>query len=752
MTLLFNYWTLISCSVVIISAPYWRWMPNEEWIMVGAAWLFVSQKVSQLRWTRGCCIALVIILTHGAIAKLQMKSLFLSGSNITITGEVDSLFTQISHGFEGTLVLRSINGQNVTRFLRPKIQLISPVALSYGDVIHTKVTLKRIIGRLNQAGYDKEAHFFAEGLMARASLAKDARFRIEHFSSLKRYLITTVADHTKSLPSQPLILALSFGLKSDISHQTWQQLKASGLSHLLAISGLHIGIAFGVGWALGSLLLRCSPRCHFLPILFAISLAYFYAWLAGLTLPTQRALVMCLLLSVLMFFRWRLAIGFKWLVTLVVVLALNPFSTLSAGFWLSFSAVAAIFLFLNQDKRTVTRNWARHRLGALVKLQLWLTLFMLPLSVMWFQGMSLLSPVYNLIFVGLFSLIIVPGILLSVLLSAVTGSNHVIWQVLDTLLNVVVTAIGYADIGWVRVSPHVFGIVAVLLVLVLVWRLLSVRLRLWGIAAAFGVSLTLTGERNPPNWRVDILDVGHGLAIIIEQQGSAYVYDTGNAWLTGSFAQDVIMPILRQRGISQLEGFIVSHLDADHAAGKSDVERFFAPKLKLASQKLPGYQECVQGRTWRWKALTFEILWPQRLVDRAYNAHSCVIRISDGMHSVLIPGDVSAIAEWLIVRQSNLKSDVVIVPHHGSRTSSTIGFVRGVSAELAVASLEKDGRWSLPAQEVVKRYHQQGTKWLDTGESGQISLDFYSNYWKANQLRAIQGQVWYRQMLRNGVE
>ncbi|MFD2015338.1 MBL fold metallo-hydrolase [Vibrio olivae] len=93
------------------------------------------------------------------------------------------------------------------------------------------------------------------------------------------------------------------------------------------------------------------------------------------------------------------------------------------------------------------------------------------------------------------------------------------------------------------------------------------------------MSLTLTGERNPPNWRVDILDVGHGLAIIIEQQGSAYVYDTGNAWLTGSFAQDVIMPILRQRGISQLEGFIVSHLDADHAAGKSDVERFFAPKL-----------------------------------------------------------------------------------------------------------------------------------------------------------------------------
>ncbi len=291
MTLFFHYWTLISLSIGIITAPYWPKMPQVEWSLICVVLLLLSRTMPRLRWGCGLYIACLTILVHGYAVNQQMKVLFQSGRDITITAKVDSLFTQISHGFEGTLVLRSINGQNVTRFFQPKIRFIAPTALFIGDVIHTQIRLKPILGRFNQVGYDQEAHYFSENILATATMS-GTRFRVEQFGSFKQRLITRVQQQTEGLPSQALILALSFGIKNHIDASTWQALKNSGLSHLMAISGLHIGIAFGVGWGLGTLLLRLSLAMYRAPYLLGLICALTYAWLAGMTLPTQRALVM----------------------------------------------------------------------------------------------------------------------------------------------------------------------------------------------------------------------------------------------------------------------------------------------------------------------------------------------------------------------------------------------------------------------------------------------------------------------------
>ncbi|WP_176765499.1 DNA internalization-related competence protein ComEC/Rec2 [Vibrio xiamenensis] len=646
-------------------------------------------------------------------------------------------------------MLRSINGQNVTRFFQPKIRFIAPTALFIGDVIHTQIRLKPILGRFNQVGYDQEAHYFSENILATATMS-GTRFRLEQFGSFKQRLITRVQQQTEGLPSQALILALSFGIKNHIDALTWQALKNSGLSHLMAISGLHIGIAFGVGWGLGTLLLRISFAMYRAPYLLGMICALTYAWLAGMTLPTQRALVMCVIYSMLLMTGWRLTASYKWLVTLCVVLLFNPFSTLSSGFWLSFVAVGVIFLFISrQPVQSSFKPW--YKLTSLISVQVWIFVGMMPLSLVWFYGVSSVSPLYNLVFVPLFSIVIVPLILIALMTSSAASISTTIWKGVDWLLIWVHEAISAAHFGWFAVASIYIPAVVVLLMVIIIWPLLTPLFRLWCGALLSGYWL-FSSVKQDSQWRVDVLDVGHGLAVLIQQGERAYLYDTGTAWLSGGFAQDVITPLMHKRGIKYLDGLVLSHLDFDHAGGREFIEHYWQPPLRLASQTLPGYQTCAQGVKWRWHRLELEAFWPPNRVDRAYNAHSCVLRISDGRFSILLAGDISALGEWLMIRQPNLASDIVIVPHHGSRTSSSQGFVRKVDAKLAIASLEKDGRWGLPDQKVVNRYLENGAIWFDTGSSGQITLDFYSNYWLAKQLRETHGQSWYRQMLRNRVE
>ncbi|WP_026027181.1 DNA internalization-related competence protein ComEC/Rec2 [Vibrio ordalii] len=747
MTLLSNYWTLASFSLTAISASYWPWMPDWKWIMPLFAILILSVGYRKLRFLSGVTMALMVIVISGNLLREQSNTIFQTGSDITINGQVNSFFRQITHGYEGTISIRSINGQTLGIFLRPKVRLIAPLPLKYGDVAEFSITVKPIFGRLNETGFDAEAYSLSQGIVARATVNNGQSYRIESLPEWRAQWYQKIKTWLADDPNLGILMALTFGERSDISTAQWQALRDSGLIHLVAISGLHIGIAFGFGYSLGLVLMRLHHRMGWSPFVVGSLCALGYAWLAGFTLPTQRALIMCLLNVAMIVLNVRINTLQRLLMTLSAVLLIDPFAALSSSFWMSFIAVSVVFYQLSLPQTN------RFFLWRLLTMQIGLVLCMLPVTAYFFGGVSTSAALYNLVFIPWFSFVVVPAIFVALVCTFLTFDGApMVWHWVAKLLIPVDWSIHYSSLSWFPISGAVLALLSSALLLFVFSPLIS-RFAL----AVYSLIVMVSWLTIPikTGWRIDVLDVGHGLAVLIEKEGRYVLYDTGASWQGGDHIQATVAPVLNKRGATQLDGLILSHLDNDHAGGRAEVERVWQPKWKRASQTIAGYQPCIAGEQWQWQQLSFDVIWPPKTVARAYNPHSCVIRIFDPNtgFSVLLPGDVDAMSEWLLARtEQSLQSHILLVPHHGSRTSSTVALINKVNPEVAIASLAKGGRWQLPSAQVVQRYQQHGANWLDTGEAGQISVIFGMQNYQVSSLRISRSQAWYRQMLRNEVE
>jgi len=691
---------------------------------------------------------MLVIITHSNAVKTQSNSIFLAGSDISIKGEVDSFFKQNSYSYDGSFAVHQVNGQQTDAIFSPRIQLYAPIPLLPGDEIEFSVRIKPIAGRLNEVGSDLEAFAMSQGIVARATVKTASAFTVVSKQNWRGNIYQRVLDDTAVSPVQGLILALVFGDRSGVTSDQWQQFRDSGLIHLVAISGLHIGIAFGCGFLLGSIISRLSSKLLWLPYLLGVFCAFSYAWLAGFSLPTQRALIMCLINVVILFARVNLSLTQRILITLAVVLTFDPFSSLANGFWLSFIAVCLV-LYLVQVTQTMAK-WQR-----IVCSQFMLVLLMAPVSVYFFGGMSWTSVLFNLIFIPWFSFVVVPLLFISMLLSLVSFPfSAFFWQLVSLSFHPLTWALDRTTSGWIVVSDS--------------WQLLMlISVVIWLMRGFLsGYSLTFIGllcigwlssnaQKAEGFWQLDVLDVGHGLSVLIEKKGQFLLYDTGSGWRNGSYVSSIVTPLIAKRGASSLHTVIYSHLDDDHAGGRLDVTSQLYPRYVYASQPLGNSLACIRGQQWYWQGLELTVVWPPKIVERAYNLHSCVIRLEDKKHghSVLLSGDVTAAGEWLLARDKvKLKSDIMLVPHHGSKTSSTLRFIEAINPDIAIASLAKGNRWNLPSPEVVERYQTQGVKWLDTGEAGQVSVKFRAENRHLSTLRQYERGPWYRQMLRKGVE
>ncbi|MEZ8823032.1 DNA internalization-related competence protein ComEC/Rec2 [Vibrio amylolyticus] len=685
--------------------------------------------------------------------------IFKSGADITISAQIDSFFKQIRHGYEGTVLLRSINGQTLPYLSRPKLRLVSDFPLNMGDAVDAKISVKPIYGWRNELGFDLESYYLSQNWLAKATLISQQSLVVKSRASLRNTLYQQVFEQVKDSPVKGPILALVFGERSHITEQQWSHYRNSGLMHLIAISGLHVGVIYMVGFMLGKLLSRTSCRLLWSPWILGCAFAVFYSWLAGFSLPTTRALTMCLVGSAFIMMRIQQPISIKLLLTLCVVLAIAPFSALSISFWLSFYAVAVVLYVLSQS------NQGKSTWRTVLKMQLYLVLLMVPLTAFLFGGISMSSLLYNIMFVPWFTFIVIPSVFVALFITALNLSAFSgVWSVVEYLLLPVEWAAKYAVDSWLVLSqPQVYFSALVCSAFFLCHYLN----RQAGLLLIFAVSavgffewfesleLRADEKSETKEWKIDVLDVGHGLSILIEKDGKAMLYDTGNSRESGSVADSLIVPILSRRGIRTIDGLILSHLDADHAGGRDVIDQQLAPIRKISPQNIEGYELCIRGKEWYWQGLQFSVLWPQQGVKRAYNPHSCVIRIENesSSFSMLLTGDIDALVEWMLVRDPGaLKSDILIVPHHGSATSSTPKFLKAVAPSVAIASLSKGGRWDLPSDKVLTRYQSQKIDWLDTGQSGQITIHVNRDMWQVSTIRQTEGPRWYRQMLRNGVE
>ncbi|WP_339387966.1 DNA internalization-related competence protein ComEC/Rec2 [Vibrio caribbeanicus] len=746
MTLYLHYWTLVSFVAVVMSSPHWPELPNLSFLMIGITILCLSFKYRKGRFSVGLIFAFIVVLSHGHILQHKTKILFQSGQRISAIVEADSLFKPIQYGFQGIVIVKKINDQHLPSIFRPKIWLTSPVPLQYGEVLDADLRLKNIRGMMNVVGPDKEKFALSKGIVGYGNVVATKSLAIESRFSFHNYLINNLNEKIRQLNNIGMIEALLFGIKNNIDDELRDRLQQSGLSHLLTISGLHIGIIYSLGWGAGLVFFRLNSSFIYFPAVFGVSAAFFYAWLAGFSVPTLRAFVMCVIYCLMQYLIGRMSGPYKFLLTLSIILAIYPFSVVSPSLWMSVGAIAVIFLYQSMAEKK------SHWLKTAFCMQMFIFVFMAPIVVLFFQGISTFSLFLNILFVPWFSFVVIPLNFLAFLTLSFGQVNQILWSSVDASLDLVIYVLNHLPQGWWDIESELIPYFFFLPLVVMCSLIFSKKaLGLLGITIIFSLRNWLT----PPSWQLNVLDVGHGLAIVIIQGNRALVYDTGSATKQSSKVDRVVTPLLRYHGVESLDYLVISHFDNDHAGGANILRDDWSPRELVSSQSTDASIPCIKGESWKWGALNVDVIWPEKTVSRAYNPHSCVLKVSDNKSefSVLLTGDIVAMVEWLLIREPwSIKAELLVVPHHGSKTSSIPKFIETVEPSIAVTSSTIGGRWNLPDPAVKKRYTDRGVEWIDTGSSGQVVVNVYTDDYKLNTRRVSKGNSWYRHMLRKQVE
>ena len=463
------------------------------------------------------------------------------------------------------------------------------------------------------------------------------------------------------------VSALAIGHRESISTRQWAVLKRTGTNHLMAISGLHIGLVSAGGFFLILWLWSRSARaCWMLaaPRAGAIGgllLAFCYAGLADFSIPTQRALIMIALVMVNIVAGRRSAPTSVLAAALLGVLLVDPFSVLSAGFWLSFAAVAVILVAVcgrtrgekTRDQRSFWYQWW-WRWGSL---QLLVAMGLAPLTLILFSQVSIVAPLANTFAVPWVGTIVVPLTLGGVALMPISGDlgaycllmaaqalDH-LWWLLEKLdgLELVLDTIATLDVGEMLV----------LLLLAALWLLPPGVPGRWLAVFVFPLLLCRAVPAPAPGGlELTVLDVGQGLSVVARTSRHTLVFDTGPRYASGlDTGQLVVVPFLRDRSVRSLDVLLISHGDNDHAGGVASVVGAIDTNRVMTNADLPleSVSPCMEGERWVWDGVEFEVLGPPRMARSDNNNNFCVLRIVTASWQILVPGDIERQAEEELV-------------------------------------------------------------------------------------------------------
>lgn len=630
--------------------------------------------------------------------------------------------------------------------------------------------LRPISARLNEGNFNRQRWYFAQNIHATATV-KRAEMQGEPNGELRSAWLQRVRQQTQSLSQQGLLLALAFGERAWLLPQTWQIFQQTTTAHLIAISGLHIGLAFAFGIVLAkglqwiclrfSVLQAVGFSLYFVKtvgFLFALG----YSFLAGFSVPTLRALLaISVVLACRLARRHYTPWQFFWRVV-ALLLVFDPFSLLSDSFWLSVLAVASLicwyqlfplsrWLAFISPKPTFTSKIYRGLLS-LLHLQFGIWLLFTPVQLYFFEGSSAFGFVANLLIVPLYSLLIVPLILFSLI------SDNLIqtWWLANWLAELSLTWLKPMAESWIDVSQAVqkSWIVANLTLLGVLYGGLNKASRGYWLAAGslfsglLGLFLLPTLQPKPQvSWLH--FDVGQGLAMVFiyhkNGQPKAVLYDSGASWAGGSMAELEIIPYLKRQGVN-VETLFISHDDNDHAGGTTPLLAAFPTKLVLSGQNrydAPA-EPCYAGQRWQFGGLTLQALFPRQTLpakQKAENADSCVLLAEIGAFRLLLTGD-SGVAQERQFAAKVGKVDFLQVGHHGSKTSSSETLLAAIRPDWAIISASRWNRWGLPDDEVIARLKRHQARLLNTAESGMIRVDFYTDHYRIHTQRD-RWQPWY---------
>ncbi|AUD78898.1 DNA internalization-related competence protein ComEC/Rec2 [Kangiella profundi] len=617
-----------------------------------------------------------------------------------------------------------------------------------GQVWQMQIKLKPIHGPVNMAGFDLERFYFEQGIDGRGYVRQDFLVLKSEASNPVHQFRQLTHSQLSSLHNAGIFQALLIGEKSSITDQQRDVLQKLGLSHLIAISGLHISIIAGVsfwlirslwGWMSGYKLTRRWPPL-FVGLWGSCIVAFNYSAMADFSIPTVRALIMWCSVALAFLLQRRSAIyeGLIW--SLLLVLLIFPLSVLSASFWMTFIAVVVISLLL-MGRSQQNHNW-KHKFNSLLKLQVAITLTLAIPSLLYFQQASLLGMMVNIFMIPLFSILLLPAIFLSFLLSLI----GIDWQFqqLDALVSVFFKfskellnsdLIGSSSLFVINTTLPTFIGILLFMALMICWLPLSSIKRPLVVSTLVISAIMLMGQKldrelSEAKWSIDVFDVGHGLAILLHNNRHAILYDTGYASPGSSAVESYIIPSLRALGISKIDTLILSHKDNDHAGGATQLlENFPVDQIIADSWYDKPSQPCEVGQVIELEDATLEFLYgEQNAVSDKPNNQSCVVKITINDFSLLIPGDIEKDAEYLLASSevfAKLEADILIAPHHGSKTSSTYPFIKRVDPEIVIYTSELYSRYPIPHPSVYKRYQEFNIKGEHSGCAGQITINPY---------------------------
>jgi competence protein ComEC len=720
----------------IAALPGWWWVPTLALtafaLLAARRWLAVAGALAGLALSLGAA--------HDRLARALDPGV--EGADIRITGTVTGIPSERGRRTRFRLAVETAErgGRPVTIPQRIRLNWYGAERPTIEPGMRWRLTarLERPRGFANPGTFDYALWLFRERIGATGYVRDSGSARRLNAASGISVAAWRAGLRERLQPLMPegtgggILMALALGHREGIGPAEWDVLRATGTTHLVAISGLHIGIVALLGFQCGRLVWRIAgplrrglPR----PIVQAwigLAAATVYAALAGFALPTVRALLMLSVALATIVLRRR-ARPLEGLATAAVaVLAVDPLAPLGASFWLSFGAVAAILYLVTGRVAPVGR--AQRWLG----LQLGITVALTPLLLGFFGQASLIAPLANLVAIPWISVIVVPVTLAGTALAAVwpDGAQHLFaladhaFQPLWTLLR---SGAGLPLAEWHGARPAL-----PLLVLAIVGAALLIAPR--GApargAGALAVLPALLWQPDPPvegGMHLHLLDVGQGLAAIVQTREHTLVYDTG-ARFSARFdaGSAVVVPFLRARGVRRIDGLVLSHLDNDHAGGRDAVFTDMTPATVWTSaphELARDARFCGRGRGWTWDGVSFRFLHPGPDDALTGNDGSCVLRIDAPGGSVLLPGDIEAAAEWrLLARRSALDADVVVAPHHGSLTSSTPEFVRAVDPDHVLYAVGYRNRWDFPRPEVVARWAPATGLGTDCGGAIRVSI------------------------------
>jgi len=743
--------------------------------ILGASVSLLFAELPKLIWLSG--IVLVVLVTP----KVPIKVLFISallglicvtwaaetvleyrlptryeGQELTLSGNVIGLPKQNKQRIK--LQFR-VTKSTVPQLLEQSIELSCyrcKLNIKANQTWLLTVKLKRPQGYASWGAFDFEKHQFRQGIVARGYIRQKAKNQLlepaisvwsahPYRQAIRHYLRQQFSETPVAVG---MFAALMMGDKSLLTEQHKQVFQKTGLSHLMAISGLHIGLIFifctffmkYVLWPFAQLY-RIWPR-QYLVLWPGLLAAFSYAALAGFSVSTQRALIMLLVFSICRLMAKQTTLLHVLLVTAVIVILFDPLSVMDAGFWLSF--VAVFIIAINQMNTKTLSLW---------HLQPLLWLGMLPLSITFFAQAPLLSPLINLLAVPLFCFLLIPLVLIGLfcwllgweassdwLLGHLASVFEFLFMILHKLTQMDFLLWSYPQLQWWHWLFYGVVIGGYLL-------RYSFRHYTWLLLL---LSMLLTFKQQPESgeFSVVILDVGQGLSMVVHTKHHTLVYDTGPRYPSGfSAAKAVLIPYLRYQSVDYLDRLIISHADNDHIGGYKDLADALPIYETLTSRvdKLPHARACHTGQQWEYDGVSFSVLSPDNNTPQGSNNRSCVLKITNQQNSILITGDIEKPVEKYLLKQNKaiLSADVLLVPHQGSKTSSTLKFIKAVQPSIGLVAAGYRNHYGHPHPSVMQRYSTHGTAVYSTIDSGSIALLFNSAGITVKQYRQAHKRFWH---------